>query len=161
MRRLSPLVLVALLGLALPASAAAQEESGLAYSLANGCHLLTAASDNKYVAKNDDGSYVFTADESKAEPFRFQATRLGQFLLYGKAQDFLSGGDTAAQSASAPDGTADWRVFGNAGNHTFTLPDAGGRALGREGDKLVMVDQNKAAEFLIPLGEGCPVYPEV
>ncbi|HEV2812418.1 MAG TPA: Coagulation factor 5/8 type domain-containing protein, partial [Solirubrobacteraceae bacterium] len=158
MRRLSLLALA--LFLTLPGSAVAQNESGPAYGLANGCYALQSAADNRFVSKAADGSYRLTASQGEAEKFRFQATRLGQFLLYGAAKDFVSGGDSGVASASAPDGTADWKVVGNAGNHRFTLPDAGGRALGVDGDRLVTVE-GQGAEFLLPAAEGCAVYPEV
>ncbi|HEX8084875.1 MAG TPA: Coagulation factor 5/8 type domain-containing protein [Solirubrobacteraceae bacterium] len=158
MRRLSLLVLA--LALALPTTASAQEESGPAYGLANGCFSLTSAADGRYVAKAQDGSYELTNDAAKAEVFRFQATRLGQFLLYGKDKDFLSGGDGGVTAAAGADGTADWKVVGNAGNHTFTLPDAGGRALAVEGDKLV-TKEGSGSEFILPVAEGCATYPEV
>ena len=158
MRRLFPLLALAI-ALALPAAAPAQEESGPAYGLAKGCYSLQAASDGKFVAKGEDGSYRLVADQAQAEAFRFQATRLGQFLLYGKARDFMSG-DGDVKAASGPDGTADWAVVGNAGNHRFTLPDAGGRALGRDGDRLVTVE-GAGEEFLLPTAQGCAEYPEV
>ncbi len=146
--------------LVVSAPAAAQDESGPAYALANGCYVLSAASDGKKVAKTDDGAYVLTSDAGRAEPFRFQATRLGQFLVYGSKRDFLSGSDSGVRSADAPDGTADWRVMGNAGNHTFTLPEANGRALARDGDRLVTRD-GAGTEFILEVAEGCAVYPEI
>jgi hypothetical protein len=158
-RRLPQLTLALVVALVLPASASAQGDSGPAYGLANGCYSLTAA-DGRHVAKAEDGSYRLVADAGQAEVFRFQATRLGRFLLYGKDADFLSAGDAGVTSASAPDGTADWAVVGAAGNHRFTLPDAGGRALGVDGDRLVAVE-GAGAGFALPAAQGCAVYPEV
>ncbi|MDQ3741412.1 MAG: peptidase [Actinomycetota bacterium] len=158
MRRLSLLVLAFALH-APAAPAAAQQESGPAYGLVHGCYSL-ATTDGRFVTKADDGTYRLTNDRGAAEAFRFQATRLGQFLLYGKANDFLSGADSGVQAASGPDGSADWRVVGNAGNHRFTLPDAGGRALTVEGDRLATAE-GAGTDFLLETAEGCAVYPEV
>ncbi|HEX8206024.1 MAG TPA: Coagulation factor 5/8 type domain-containing protein [Solirubrobacteraceae bacterium] len=159
MRRPSPLLaLAATLALVLPASASAQQESGPAYGLANGCYSLTTT-DGRHVVKAEDGSYRL-GDAAQAEVFRFQATKLGQFLLYGKEGTFLSGGESGVTAASTPDGTADWAVVGNAGNHTFNLPDAGGRGLAVDGDRLVTV-AGRGAEFILPVAEGCATYPEV
>jgi hypothetical protein len=158
--RLSALVIVVVLalGLALPAPVAAQSDA--AYALANGCFALRAAGGG-YVAKAADGSYAATARSAAgAEPFRMQATRLGQFLLYGRERDFLSGAGGEARSAPSPDGTADWRIEGDAGAFRLSLPDDGGRALHRDGDELV-TREGRGDAFAFERAGGCAVYPEV
>ena len=151
--------LVALVLTALTAAPAAAQ-SAPAYGLANGCYALRAP-DGKYVAKAGDGSYRVTANSGpEGEPFRMQATRLGQFLLYGKAGDFMSGGSGDVQSASTPDGTADWRVEGDAGLFRLTLPDAEGRALAVDGERLV-TRAGGGDDFSFEVVDGCATYPEV
>src|SRR3712207_1022819 len=99
MRRLPPLVLV-LACLAAPATAAAQDDAR--YALANGCYGLKSNALGRQVA-TDVG------------PLRMQPTRLGQYLLYGKAGDFRAAdSEDRAGSAPAPDGSADWKVEGTA-----------------------------------------------
>ena len=148
-------VVPALLALAIAAPpAAAQSEA--AYGLANGCYTLRAAN-GQYAAKADDGAYRLGP---RGEPFRMQATRLGQFLLYGSAGDFVSGEGGTVRSASTPDGTADWRVEGDAGAFRLSLPDAAGAALAADGDRLV-TRSGGGDTFSFEAAEGCAVYPEV
>ncbi|HEV3001453.1 MAG TPA: Coagulation factor 5/8 type domain-containing protein [Solirubrobacteraceae bacterium] len=157
MRRL-PLLALAL-SLAVAAPAAAQDDSAR-YALVHGCYALQAPS-GKLVAKDATGAYRATAGGvGEAEPFRMQATRLGQYLLYGRARDFMSGGDAGVRSASAPDGTADWRVDVAGDGFRLTLPDAGGRALGLDGDRLRLVS-GAGERWRFVQAEGCPAYPEV
>jgi hypothetical protein len=156
-RRLSLLTLALVLACAAPA--AAQDDSAR-YELVHGCYALQASS-GKFVAKDLTGAYRTSAGSvGEAEPFRMQATRLGQYLLYGKARDFMSGGDSAVTSADAPDGTADWRVDVAGDAFRLTLPDAGGKALGVEGDSLRMV-AGEGERFRFVAAEGCPEYPEI
>ena len=157
MRRcLSLLVLVVVLVAAAPAAAQAEP----AYSLANGCYALRTA-DGKFVAKGADGSLRPTASApGEAEPFRMQATRLGQFLLYGKQGDYASGAGGELKSAPAPDGTADWRIEVTDGRHRLSLPDDGGKGLARDGDRLV-VREGAGDEFGLDQVEGCATFPEL
>src|SRR3712207_5650717 len=130
MRRLCLLALT--LGLALPAAPAAAQDDAR-YALANGCYGLKSNSLGRQVA-TDVG------------PFRMQATQLGRYLLYGKAENFLAAGSgDAVGAASSPDGAADWQVDGTAGAFRLSLPDAGGKVLVAAPDgELRVVDPGRA-----------------
>jgi hypothetical protein len=158
MRRLPLLAALALSPALFAAPASAQDDAR--YQLVHGCYALQT-SGGKFVVKADGGAYRATAGSvGEAEPFRMQATRLGSYLLYGKARDFMSGGDDAVKSADAPDGTADWKVEGTTDAFRLSLPDAGGKALGVDGDALKLVDGD-GERWRFVAAEGCPEYPEV
>ncbi|HEX2086701.1 MAG TPA: Coagulation factor 5/8 type domain-containing protein, partial [Solirubrobacteraceae bacterium] len=151
MRRL-PLLALALV-LALPPATAAAQEDMARYELVHGCYQLHSNALGRQVAAD-------------AGPFRMQATRLGQYLLYGKAQDFLAAGsDDSVGPAGEPNGAADWKVEGTTGAFRLALPDADGKVLvaGDDG-ALRVVDPAQAGDdtlFSFLPAEGCAVYPEV
>ena len=135
------------------------------YSLANGCYGLRSKSTGRFVVKGSGGYRATASDVGGAEPFRMQATRLGSYLIYGRARDLLSataGG--AVAPAGRPSPLADWEVGGDAaGGFTFTLPSRGKLlAIARDG-RLVLADADGAgdsARFTSERREGCAVYPE-
>ena len=59
------------------------------YGLVHGCYALQAA-DGRFLAKAGDTYAAIAADAGSAEAFRMQATRLGDYLLYGVHKDFLA-----------------------------------------------------------------------
>ncbi len=68
------------------------------YALAGGCYAIRA-SNGRYVARDLEG-FVATADDvTRAEPFHFQATDLGMYLLFAKQADFLAVSEGAAATA--------------------------------------------------------------
>ncbi|MGH2756933.1 MAG: hypothetical protein ACRDI3_04005 [Actinomycetota bacterium] len=58
------------------------------YAMAGGCYGIL--SDDGYVVRTPDGFATGGASFEDAEPFHFQATDLGSYLLYGTAPDFLA-----------------------------------------------------------------------
>ena len=144
------------------------------YSLAGGCHALRSLSPGGYVAKAG-GGYSASTDAGGAERFRLQATALGRYLLYTRAQDFMAAAPgplpllsaEGVGTASAPSEKADWRVD-DAGGGAFrlVLPAAGERVLAASGPggRLELADPAAARDtalFSFEATDGCAVFPEV
>ena len=150
MRARTPLLALIVASLLIPSAASAQTR----YELANGCHDLSSQSLGRAVATD-------------AGPFRMQATELGQYLLYGKAEDFLAAnGSGGIEQAAEPSPDADWRVD-DAGGGAFrlVLPARDGRVLAATAEGgLELADAAAAGDralFTFPEASGCPSYPEV
>ena len=71
------------------------------YAMAGGCYAIKAG-DAGYVVRSGKSFAARATERSQAEPFHFQATDLGRYLLYGAAGDFVS----------ATEGTAAEAVYG-------------------------------------------------
>src|SRR5829696_3065207 len=143
MRRLSLLLLAT--ALVLPAAPAAAQDDAR-YALVHGCYALKSNALGRQVAAD-------------VGPFRMQATRLGQYLLYGKKRNFLAAGpDGSVGAAAAPDGMADWRVDGTTGAFRLSLPDDDGKVLVADGDGELKVvapgEAGDAALFSFDAAEG-------
>ena len=67
--------------------------------MAGGCYVLRAEG-GAYVARADEGFATSAADKQVAEPFFFQATDLGSYLLYGTARDFLAASEGVVGEAA-------------------------------------------------------------
>src|SRR5688500_11552804 len=52
------------------------------YDMAGGCYAIQGAN-GAYVVRDGDGYKATASDVAQAEPFHFQATDLGRYLLYG------------------------------------------------------------------------------
>ena len=141
---------------ALAAAPAAHAQSQDRYSIVNGCFALKSNSSGKLVAKAPGGYAATAADAGSAEPFRFQATALGKYLLYGKEGDFLAAGDSRAETAAKPSPESDWTVDGGQGNFSFRIGD---RRLGVAPGGEVVVGSGDNA-FSLERAQGCAVYPE-
>ncbi|XAY06207.1 hypothetical protein DSM112329_03071 [Paraconexibacter sp. AEG42_29] len=132
------------------------------YDLVHGCYALKAESGGKLVAKAANGYAVSADGVATAEPFRLQATRLGDYLLYGKAGDFLSttaGG--AVVTSTDPGPAADFTVDRAAGNQAFTLVSQAGKALTvGDGGRLALTTPGSAGRFTFVPAEGCATFPE-
>lgn len=57
------------------------------YALAGGCYAISAG--KGYVVRSGD-SFAATGKKKEAEPFHFQATELGRYLLFGTQEDFVA-----------------------------------------------------------------------
>ena len=133
------------------------------YSLAHGCYALRSTSAGRFVAKAGGGYNASAGSVGGAEPFRMQATELGQYLFYGRNRDYLAGdsqGRVASASGASP--STDWRVDdAGSGRFKIVLPSAN-RALGvGGGGELVLVDPGAAGIFSFEQAQGCPAFPEV
>ncbi len=66
------------------------------YAMAGGCYTIRSAAANGFVGRSANGFGV----SATAEPFHFQATDLGKYLLFGTAQDFLAASEGLAGAAA-------------------------------------------------------------
>src|SRR5215208_5352097 len=136
----------AFLGVA-PGAGATEQQAG--YSLAGGCYTLASA----------DGQPIAAASQ-----LRFQATRLGSYLLYGTAEDFLAASGSDVVHANEPSPEADWSVEeAGPGAFTFSPASAPDQVMAVDGGDLTMVPREGAGteSHLRPVpGEGCATYPE-
>jgi len=91
---------------------AVSDAAGARYDLANGCHAIRVGAAGAYVTRQGSG-YAATAAAGGAEPFHFQATDLGRYLLFGAGSNFLAAADSPLAEgvdrvrASNPATTAD------------------------------------------------------
>jgi microsomal dipeptidase-like Zn-dependent dipeptidase len=134
------------------------------YAMAGGCYGIQAGS-GKWVARSADGFAATAGRRGKAEPFHFQATDLGKYLLFGSTADFLAQDSTpllggeAAVSATAPSESADWTVRRAGSAYTFTLQSSGDSLAVGDGGALVLAET--PARFRLRTTTGCAEWPEV
>ena len=176
-RRTFLLLALALTAPLVDASVAAAQSDNARYELANGCYALRSQSLGRFVVKTGDGHYsASAATVGEAEVFRMKATELGQYMLFGRENDYLARGGpdpttlipgtppNRVESASAPSEDADWRVdVAGPGTFRIALPAADGQVLATAGDgaELVLADPaSDAAVFAFEAADGCPEYPE-
>jgi hypothetical protein len=60
------------------------------YAMAGGCYGVKALVTAAYLVRQDGGFIAGSPSPDDAEPFHFQATDLGKYLLYGTAKDFVA-----------------------------------------------------------------------
>jgi microsomal dipeptidase-like Zn-dependent dipeptidase len=87
-------------GLAAPAPAAAAPGQEAVHALTKGCYGLRAVDSGHFVVK-DGAGWRASPDATvvgAGEPFRMQATTLGQYMLYGRAGDFVATGGGLAEA---------------------------------------------------------------
>jgi microsomal dipeptidase-like Zn-dependent dipeptidase len=153
--------------------ASASQSTQTRYSVANGCFVLRSRSQGRLVAKGAGGSYAATADApGGAEAFRFKATTLGQYLLYGEAGDYmahrpdllplLSQDRVGSEPKASP--AADWTLEQVGARFRLQLPSKGKvLAASGTGGGLVLADPDsagEAGEFSLESTDGCAVFPE-
>ncbi|MFY9587172.1 MAG: hypothetical protein WAT66_06935 [Actinomycetota bacterium] len=98
------------------------------YAMAGGCYTVRAAN-GRYVIRDGQGFIASAPDPVGAEPFHFQATDLGRYLLFGKQADFLavSAGADETVLKNVTDQPQVATVGGVAYGMTDTLPYAPGK----------------------------------
>ena len=70
------------------------------YAMAGKCYVIQAG-DGAYVVRTEDGGYAAAADErSDGEPFHFQATDLGRYLLFDSQEDFVASSEGTLAEAT-------------------------------------------------------------
>src|SRR4051812_25394002 len=125
-------LIAALVASALGAATASANIPADRFGFAHGC----------YSVATDAGQPIAAA----AGPFRLQATRLGQYLLYGKDKDFLAdSGAGVPAPVAAPSPAAEWIVRGSR--------DTGYSLTNKATGLLLRVTFTEA--------DGCAVYPEI
>ena len=60
------------------------------YAMAGGCYAVQSVATGGYVARDGQTLTAGASTADSGEPFRFQATDLGEYLLYGADKDFLA-----------------------------------------------------------------------
>jgi hypothetical protein len=117
----------------LAGNAASSPRTQTRYSLVHGCYVVRAG--DAYSTQSP--LHVAGSDE----PYRLQATGLGQYLIYGSRHSFLASG---LRSAGVPGPSAVWMVLGS-GAHGFHMINAG-------------TGESRPVSFTP--ASGCAVYPE-
>ena len=152
--RLLPLVLLALLAAAGPASAADR------YALAKQCRAMRSTETGSFVVKAPGGGWAATAPSAgEAEAFRMQPTALGSYLLMARDGTFLEASAARAAIGKTPSGDGDWRLT-PAGGDAFALQvvDSPQRLAATTAGALAVGASATGFEFV--RAEGCAQFPE-
>jgi microsomal dipeptidase-like Zn-dependent dipeptidase len=136
------------------------------YAMARGCYALQDDASGRWVARQGEGFAATKARRGNGEPFHFQATDLGRYLLFGTEKDFLARADApllgggAVESAPSPSPSADWTARRKGATYTFSLPGSDPRHLGvGQGGTLEMAAE--PARFRLHTVSGCARWPEI
>ncbi|KRA31032.1 hypothetical protein ASD81_16175 [Nocardioides sp. Root614] len=132
------------------------------YAMAGGCYSLQAPS-GRFVHRAGRKPTVVGAG---VEPIRFQATRLGGYLLYGTKSDYLGVTSLLDLLLHAPGFVAvagtntDWTVHAKGSGYTFVL--SSGRSLVAKPDgSIALGTADKATAFKLHTIDGCATFPEI
>ena len=139
-----------------PAPAARATTPPDRFAMAGGCYALQAP-DGRWVTRSGNGWAATAPDLARAEPFHFQATDLGSYLLYAKDRTFLTVGllDLLGRTTTPSEKTT-WTVQRTSKGFTFSR---GSRTLGvGAGGRL---DDRTGTPFALRLTQGCATWPEV
>ncbi|HEU4481143.1 MAG TPA: hypothetical protein VFS18_04595, partial [Actinomycetota bacterium] len=128
------------------------------YALAGGCYAVTTG--GAYVQRAGDGFAAIAASASAAEPFRFQATDLGRYLLFGSVEDFVAADGDAVVAAAEPSDDADWAIKESDNGFSITLPSVE-RALTTDANGTLVMTEGAGSLFGFELVDGCATYPEI
>lgn len=139
-----------------PSPAARASAPGDRYAMAGGCYALQAPG-GRWVRRVGDGWSATGARAADGEPFHFQATDLGTYLLWDAGERFLEadGSGRVARQASATDRTV-WTVRRTSRGFTFAR---GAQGLGVAQDGVVTAAG--ATPFRLRLVTGCATWPEI
>lgn len=136
------------------------------YAMARGCYAVAVG--DRWVRRDGDGFAASARSVDAAEPFRFQATDLGKYLLYGTQEDFVAAGSgdplgltgaTGVVAADRPSTSADWTVTKRDGAFRFRLPKAGRALAVDDAGRLTLAD--RPTGFSLRRTTGCAAWPEV
>ncbi len=139
------------------------------YALANGCYALRSQALGRLVTKTGDGYTASATEPAGAEAFRMQATRLGSYLFYSPARQFMAGAsgpldNQGVRSDDTASPAADWRVEDAGDAFRIVLPSASKVLAPGPDGQLVLADPataGEAARFTFVQASGCPGFPEV
>jgi hypothetical protein len=131
------------------------------YAMAGGCYALQSVATGKWVTLARNGFFATAATAGQAEPFHFQATDLGTYLLYGKGATYLTMRPQLPIAAKmAPSASADWTVTKSGSTFRFALPQKNDIALAVSG-KGQLINARTPGDFRLTRVSGCATYPEV
>ncbi|MFI5427690.1 hypothetical protein [Aeromicrobium sp. UC242_57] len=129
------------------------------YAMAGGCYALQSTRTGTWVTRTSSGYAATATTPASAEPFHFQATDLGTYLLYDTAQKFLGVTVLGAIGAlQAPSQRADWTVNKVGATFTLALPSQK-TALGA--DTAGGLGAGAASSFALRSVGGCAPWPEI
>ncbi len=149
-----------------PASSPRRATPENRYAMAGGCYAIGTG--GRWVRRTGTGFRASAARPAGGEPLHFQATDLGEYLLYATKRDFVAAGSgdpvgltgpSGVVAADKPSPSADWTVTKRGSTFRFALPKSG-KALGVDGaGNLVLAD--RPAPFAIRRTTSCAKWPEV
>lgn len=127
--------------------------------MAGGCYGIKAA-DGGWVARSGGGFAATAANLGAAEPFHFQATDLGSYLLFGTAKDFLAASEgVVGQAGFQATGSLPGRLAGGLTLETTdavaeaAADSAANRAAGRGASVVAAKAPSELADWVI---DGAP-----
>jgi hypothetical protein len=128
--------------------------------MAGGCYSLQSAATGRFVTRAEGGPAA-TSGKGQAEPFRFQATDLGRYLLFGTGRNFLaaSTGDVAKTTGpvanSSASGAANGATVGTVGTVRRGVTEGpAGAATGRGGSIVLAGGPHKLADWRVTRAPG-------
>ena len=124
------------------------------YAMAGGCYAMSTAP-GRYVRRAGDQVRIESVGLRKATRVRFQATRLGTYLLFLHGRRFIAGSGGLGLDAT-PSRDAEFTVRRTPHGFTFRLPD--GRYLRATDGGLTL--GASASPFALRNVDGCLAYPE-
>ncbi len=128
------------------------------YAMAGGCYALKSTTNGHWVVRSGDGYAATAPDAASAEPFHFQATDLGAYLLWDSAKTFVDVQPSSVVAASAPSKSADLAVKRSGAGFTFTAPSFP-RSIGLT-PAAELTNAKTAEPFELRLTTGCQSWPE-
>ena len=128
------------------------------YAMAGGCYALQSTTNDKWVVRSGTGYAATAADLSGAEPFHFQATDLGSYLLWDNDKEFIDSRPLTVVSTPKPGKFMDFTVTMSGSAATFALPGLGRAVAVNATSKLVST--RTGTPFELKLTTGCQDWPE-
>lgn len=164
----SALAFALVLGIALPAAAAARKRHAATpranpYALVNGCFALRSLASGRYATRAGNGYAASTLSVGQAVPFHMQATALGQYILAGPDMNHPEADSQGGVTASpALDDPGVWRVRGVPGGSFVLSSLSTGRVLGvgSDGRQIVTGGPASGSHFAFTPTSGCVTPPE-
>ncbi|QWC86195.1 hypothetical protein KLP28_05690 [Nocardioidaceae bacterium] len=126
------------------------------YAMAGGCYVLRSVANGRWVRQRGDAYAADRPRRGQASPLRFQATDLGQYLLFTADRDFLAADGARVRVQDRPAPTADFTVRKK--GRAFTFTSARGRSLGTRGTGVVA--GSRPGRFTLHRAIGCARFPE-
>lgn len=129
------------------------------YAMAGGCYALQSTTNGKWVKQIPNGYTASAATIGAAEPFHFQATDLGTYLLYDHTERFLTRGLLGlVGQLTHPTANADWTVERVGTAFMFTLPSKKATLAVGSNSRL---RSGTATPFALKMTTGCAQWPEI
>ncbi|HUP98901.1 MAG TPA: hypothetical protein VM093_00410 [Aeromicrobium sp.] len=129
------------------------------YAMATGCYALRSLKNGHWVTRWDTAKYRATATTASAgEPFWFQATDLGRYLLWDSQRHFLSAADASlATAVDDPSPQTEWTAAQTSGGFTFAASST--RSLGTSPSGVIVT--NARMPFALQKVPGCAKWADV